>query len=400
MRTWSPFRRVFLIVLDGVGAGESPDAAAYGDAGSSTLCNLSRAARLELPTLLSLGLGNIEGLGECFPPATHPLAAFGRMLAASPAKDTTTGHWELMGIVRKRAPQTFPHGFPPELMAELSRITGSRFIGNEVASGTEFIQRLGDEHMRTGALIIYSSADSVMQIAAHEEIVPLKKLYRICKEARQLMQGEYEVDRIIARPFIGDKENGFTRTLNRRDFSIPPPPNFLDSLVAEGVEVTLIGKLDDVFAGRGFTRGTHTACNADTASALQDDMGRSDGFWFVNFIDFDMLYGHRNETLGFALALNEFDEWLGGFLPQLLLADLLIITADHGNDPTTASTDHSREYVPLLAFTPGAPGVALGTRATFADAGATALSALGVEPAHGLAGESFCGSIIASLSQR
>jgi phosphopentomutase len=388
------FKRVFLAVMDGAGAGEAPDAAAFGDAGSSTLCHIAQSAKLHIPNLLGLGLGCIEGLGECFPPASKPLASYGRMNEASPAKDTTTGHWEMMGVIRAHSGQVFPHGFPPAVIDELERRSGRGLIGNEVASGTEIIQRLGAEHLLTGSLIVYTSADSVMQIAAHETIVPPPVLYRVCRVARELMQGGWEVDRIIARPFKGDEKSGFVRTLNRRDFSIPPPSNFLDTLRSAGVEVTVVGKLDDIFAGRGFSRSLHTGSSADTAAALQNEMGRSQGFWFINFIDFDQLYGHRNDVQGFAHALDEFDEWLGGFLPQMQPPDLLLITADHGNDPTTPSTDHSREYVPLLAYAPAFPrGVALGTRSTFADAGAAVLEAFKLVKPDGLAGEGFCGNI-------
>jgi phosphopentomutase len=391
------FNRVFLIVMDGAGAGEAPDAAAFGDAGSSTLCHIAQAAKLNIPNLLELGLGCIEGLGDCFPPANKPLASYGRMREASPAKDTTTGHWEMMGVVRAQSPQTFPAGFPPAVIDELERRSGRSFIGNEVASGTEIIQRLGAEHLLTGSLIVYTSADSVMQIAAHETIVPLPVLYRVCRVARDLMQDSWEVDRIIARPFKGDEKSGFVRTLNRRDFSIPPPHNFLDVMRAAGVEVTLAGKLDDIFAGRGFSRSLHTGSSADTAAAVQSEIGRTQGFWFVNFIDFDQLYGHRNDVQGYARALGEFDEWLGCFIPQLLRADLLLITADHGNDPTTPSTDHSREYVPLLAYAPAFPrGVALGTRPTFADIGASVLEAFCLAKPDGLAGEGFCGNLTGS----
>jgi phosphopentomutase len=400
MKSQGAFKRVFLLVMDGVGAGEAPDAATFGDEGSSTLCHITQSVKLNVPNLLQLGLGCIEGLGACFTPTPSPLASYGRMREASPAKDTTTGHWEMMGVIRDHAPRTFPRGFPPELMAKLSHATGSSFIGNEAASGTEIIQRLGEEHLRTGALIVYTSADSVMQIAAHETIVPLQRLYRVCRQARELMQGEYEVDRIIARPFQGSVAGSFVRTLHRRDYSIAPPRNYLDELKAAGIEVTLIGKLEDIFAGRGFTRSFHTSSNEDTALGLQNDMGRESGLWFVNFIDFDQHCGHRNDVQAYARALGLFDDWLGAFLPQIRTTDLLIITADHGNDPTTRCTDHSREYVPLLAYTPSARGRALGTRSTFADAGATVMQALGMGNLRGLAGESFCGSISASLSQR
>lgn len=395
------FKRVFLLVMDSVGIGEAPDAADFGDEGCCTLGHVAGQAELRLPTLLSLGLGNIVAPAPGLQAVEHPLAFFGRMAEASPAKDTTTGHWELMGVIRQCAPPTYPDGFPPELIEEFSRQIGRGVLGNKAASGTEIIVELGPEHSRTGAVIVYTSADSVFQVAAHKDIVPLNELYRICRVARELTHGECQVDRVIARPFTGNAETGFTRTSERRDYSLPPPYNYLDVLLEAGVSVTLVGKLDDVFAGRGYQRSLHTTGNAETGSALMElkDTGAG-GFYFANFIDFDMLYGHRNDVAGYARALNEFDCWLAGFLAGWRPGDLLILTADHGNDPTTASTDHSRELVPLLVYHSRSMGSVvirdLGTRMSFADAGATVAACLGVSRPVELAGEHFCDNICPS----
>ena len=396
------FRRVFLIVMDGVGIGALPDADAYGDAGSCTLGALT-ACGLRIPTLESLGIGNIPGAPSGIPPARPARAFFGRLAEQSPGKDSTTGHWELMGVVRESMPRTFPHGFPRGLIQEFSRRIGRGVLGNRAASGTEIIAQLGCEHIRTGSVIVYTSADSVFQVAAHKDVVPLEELYRICQLARELLHGEYAVDRVIARPFVGSGESGFQRTKERRDFSLPPPRNCLDTLVEAGVEVTLVGKLEDMFAGRGFTRSFRTACNDETAgelSRLRRDGGG--GFYFANFIDFDMLYGHRNDVEGFAKALSAFDGWLASFTDEWFDGDLLLLTADHGNDPATPSTDHSREYVPLLVFRgeplPGLAVADLGTRKTFADVGATIVRCLGIDqPGSPLAGQDFYANITAGL---
>ncbi len=392
------FQRVFLIVMDGVGVGAAPDAAAFGDEGSCTLGHVAANAELHLPTLLSLGLGNIEGSGSSLLPADSPEGFFGRLTEASLAKDTTTGQWELMGVIRQRAPRSYPNGFPRELVEEFSRRIGREVLGNRPASGTEIIAELGAEHVRTGAVIVYTSADSVFQIAAHKDVVPLDELYRICGIARELMQNEWEVDRVIARPFIGDSEQGFVRTAERRDFSLAPPYNYLDLLSEAGVRVVLIGKLEDIFAGRGFDESMHTSCSEETGQALSElkRIGRP-GFYLANFIDFDMLYGHRNNTEGFADALCAFDRWLTGFIADWPATDLLILTADHGNDPTTPSTDHSRECVPLLVYhtLPVGAGVLrdLGTRRTFADVGATVALCFGRKKPEDLAGDDFCANI-------
>jgi phosphopentomutase len=387
--------------MDSVGIGEAPDAANFGDMGCNTLGHVAAQAELSLPALLSLGLGNIVAPAPGLQAVERPLGFYGRMAEASPAKDTTTGHWELMGVIRQCAPPTYPDGFPPELIEEFSGRIGRGVLGNKAASGTEIMSELGQEQLRTGAVIVYTSADSVFQVAAHKDIVPLDELYGICRVARELTYGEYQVDRVIARPFVGSAKAGFTRTSERRDYSRPPPYNYLDALIEARVLVTLVGKLDDIFAGRGYRRSLHTTCNIDTGSALMElkDTG-AEGFYFANFIDFDMLYGHRNDVVGYARALNEFDCWLTGFLADWRVGDLLILTADHGNDPTTASTDHSREFVPLLVYHSGSVGNTairdLGTRDSFADAGATVAACLGVSKPAELAGEDFCANICSS----
>ncbi len=366
-------RRAILLLLDGVGVGELPDAAAYGDEGSNTLVNMAKAVGgLNLPTLQRLGLGNIASI-EGVPATVTPLACYGKMREVSAGKDTTTGHWEIAGIIRTKPFPTYPNGFPPEIIEAFEQAIGRKVLGNKPASGTAIIEELGEEHLRTGYPIVYTSADSVFQIAAHEEVVPVETLYHWCAIAREILRGEHEVARVIARPFIGTPGN-FKRTPKRKDFSVPPPhPTLLDALTEAGLTVVTVGKVDDIFAGRGVTKAVHTTSNSDgmqRVAALVEE----DGFDFLwcTFVDFDTLYGHRNDPHGFAQALQEFDQWLGEFLPKLREGDLLLITADHGNDPTTPSTDHSREYVPLLVWTPTLQqGQPLGVRETFADVTAT-----------------------------
>jgi len=366
------FHRVIWIVLDSVGIGEMPDAAAYGDAGSDTLGNIAKQRRLLLPNMAELGLGNIKPLSN-IGPAEHPRASFGRCALASPGKDTTTGHWEMVGIHLEKPFPLYPHGFPREIMDEFERRIGRSTLGNCAASGTEIIRELGEEHLRTGKPIVYTSADSVFQVAAHEEVIPLWELYKICETARAILRGPYEVGRVIARPFIGNP-GSFTRTANRKDYAVPPPKGMLlDQLEANDVRVYSVGKIFDVFLGRGIEDHEKTKDNRDgmakTLAAL-DELDR--GLLFVNLVDFDQLYGHRNDVEGYAKALEDFDAWLPSLYPQLSKDDLLIVTADHGCDPTTPSTDHSREYVPLLAFPPRKPdGVALGLRSTLSDIGQT-----------------------------
>ncbi|MDI6906202.1 MAG: phosphopentomutase [Thermoanaerobacterales bacterium] len=385
--------RVFLIVLDSVGCGALPDAAAYGDAGSNTLGHTAAAVGgLKLPHLAAMGLGNVIRL-DGVPPAFTPRASWGRMAERSPGKDTTTGHWELAGLILDRPFPVYPEGFPPEVIGEFERLIGRRTLGNRPASGTVIIQELGEEHLRTGYPIVYTSADSVFQVAAHEDVIPVDELYRICRIAREILQGEHAVGRVIARPFTGAPGN-FRRTERRHDFSLPPTgPTVLDALSKAGVPVTAVGKIYDIFAGRGISRAIHTADNDEGLRAITGaaaDVAR--GLIFANLVDFDMLYGHRNDPRGYAAALEAFDAALPGITVLLRPGDLLIITADHGCDPTTASTDHSREYVPLLVFNPTRPaGRALGTRETFADVAATIAAAFGLRwPT----GESFLKSVV------
>jgi len=381
----SPFTRAIVIVLDSVGIGELPDAAAYGDEGSNTLGNIARRVPLAVPTLRRLGLDRLVDIGGMVSGAA-PRGAIGRMAEASAGKDSVTGHWEMMGIVLGNAFPTFPHGFPAELLQEFSRRTGRGVLGNRAASGTQIIDDLGAEHMKTGALIVYTSADSVFQIAAHEDIVPLPELYRVCEVAYELVGEGLGVGRVIARPFVG-QPGTFQRTSNRRDYALPPPAEtLLDRAKAAGWPVVAIGKIEDLFAGRGMTAAVHTRSDADGMDELARQMRTVErGLIFVNLVDFDTQYGHRNDAAGYARNLEQFDERLARLLPSVRDTDLLIVTADHGNDPTTASTDHAREYVPLLAT--GAKVVAgrhLGTRETFADLGQTLAELFDLSPlAHG-----------------
>jgi phosphopentomutase len=374
-------RKAILLVLDGVGIGELPDAADYGDEGSNTLVNMAKAVGgLNLPNLQRMGLGNIEQI-EGIPPAEKPIACYGKMREVSAGKDTTTGHWEIAGIIREKPFPTYPNGFPPEIIEAFEKAIGRKVLGNKPASGTVIIEELGEEHLRTGYPIVYTSADSVFQIAAHEEIVPVEQLYEWCRIAREILRGEHEVARVIARPFIGTPGN-FKRTARRKDFSVPPPyPTLLDALTEAGLKVVTVGKVDDIFAGRGVTFAVHTSDNRDGMQQVETLTTQGDfDFLWCTLVDFDTVYGHRNNPQGFAQALREFDEWLGNFLPKLREGDLLIITADHGNDPTTPSTDHSREYVPLLIWTPSLrEGKPLGVRQTFADVAATIADWLKVE---------------------
>jgi phosphopentomutase len=392
----SPFRRAIVIVMDSVGIGELPDAAAYGDAGSDTIGHIAARIPLAVPTLRALGLPRIAALGSAphaspIPVAsrtsrTQPLdAAVGRMAEASAGKDSVTGHWEMMGIVLDRPFPVFPTGFARELLAEFSERTGRRVIGNKAASGTAIIEELGAEHLRTGALIVYTSADSVFQVAAHQDVVPLPELYRICEIAYELVGQGLGVGRVIARPFVG-APGGFKRTANRRDFAIPPPgATLLDHVKTSGLPVVAIGKIEDLFAGRGMTAAFHTTSDDHGMDCVERQLQQLDrGLVFTNLVDFDTLYGHRNDAAGYAENLERFDRRLGAALPLVRDDDLLVVTADHGNDPTTASTDHSREYVPLIVAGARVRPVDLGTRRTFADLGQTLAEIFGVGPlAHG-----------------
>lgn len=378
------FARVFLVVLDSVGAGELPDAALYGDEGSDTLGNIAREVPLALPHLRSLGLGRVAAIGGV--PGT-PRGACGRMAERSPGKDSVTGHWEMMGIVLDRPFPTFPHGFSADIIAEFERRIGRGTIGNVVASGTAIIDALGAEHIRTGRPIVYTSADSVFQIAAHENVIPIEEQYRICEIAFELVGTGLGVGRVIARPFVGEP-GAFVRTANRHDYALEPfGDTVLDRLTASGVPVLAVGKISDLFAGRGIPAALHQANDAEGMAHLSHALDTVDrGLVFANLVDFDTQYGHRNDTPGYAANLERFDAWLGPALERLRADDLLVITADHGNDPTTPSTDHSREYVPVLAVGPRVPGgVDLGTRTTFADLGQTVAENFAVGPmAHGV----------------
>lgn len=388
--------RVAVIVLDGVGIGALPDAAEYGDEGSNSVGNTSRAVGgLNLPNMGRLGLGNLTEV-EGVPPRRETLGAYGRLAEASKGKDSTIGHWELMGVISPRPLPTYPDGFPQGLIEEFERRIGRRTLGNIAISGTVVIEELGEEHMRTGSPIVYTSADSVFQIAAHEEVIPLDELYRLCQIAREMLTGEHSVGRVIARPFVGEPGN-FTRTGNRRDFSLPPPePTLLDRLVDGGWEVIGVGKIDDLFAKRGLTICHHTVDNVLGAEEIIRQLGGdSRGLILANLIEFDMIYGHRNNPKGYARALEVFDSQLPQIMGAMQARDVLFIVADHGNDPTTASTDHSREYVPLLAYGEQVKeGVDLGTRDTFADVGATVADLLGIDPLPN--GTSFAGQILRS----
>jgi len=382
----SRFERIIWIVLDSVGIGELPDAADYGDVGRDTLGHIARSRRLQLPNLVRLGLGNIKPLAHLSPPAA-PAGSFGKGATVSPGKDTTTGHWEMAGIWLDQAFPVYPHGFPKELMAEFERQIGRRTIGNKPASGTEIIKELGEEHLRTGFPIVYTSGDSVFQIAAHEEVIPIAELYRMCEIARKLLDGPHRVGRVIARPFSGPPGN-FRRTERRHDYAVEPPrPMLLDVLGDLGVPVFGVGKIHDIYNGRGVGNYITTKNNADGMAKLSESLARQPaGLIFANLVDFDMLYGHRKDVEGFARSLEEFDELLGPFLAELRPADLLLVTADHGcdPDPVNPTTDHSREYVPILAYSPGAArGANLGTRATLADMGQTVAENFGGRIPHG-----------------
>lgn len=371
-------RRAVILVLDGVGAGAAADAADYGDVGSDTLGHVAEACGgLELPAMERLGLGRTRPLPGVSADV-EPEAAWGLMEPVSAGKDSTTGHWELAGVKLERRFPTYPHGFPGDLVREFSARTGRRVIGNVAGSGTHVLERFGPEHQRTGAWILYTSADSVFQLAAHEEVVPLAELYAACEVARALLVPPDDVSRVIARPFVGEA-GAYVRTANRRDLSLAPPrPTLLDALAEAGVPRAGVGKVDDLFAGRSLS-ATHTTGNAEGIRLVREWLaGDSGGLLFANLVDFDQLYGHRNDVAGFYRALREFDAALPSLLSLCREDDLFCITADHGNDPTTPSTDHARERVPLLVAGPGVVPVALGTRATFGDLGATVAEWLGV----------------------
>lgn len=374
-------KRIFLIVLDSVGIGEMPDAAQYGDEGSNTLAACAASGKLLVPNMIRLGLSEIDGVplpsgGEV------PAGSFARLEELSKGKDTTIGHWEIAGIVSPKPMPTYPNGFPKEALDEFSRRTGRAVLCNRPYSGTKVIEDYGEEHMKTGALIVYTSADSVFQIAAHEAIVPIEQQYEYCEIAREILQGEHGVGRVIARPFIG-KPGSFKRTSNRHDFSLKPPAEtMLDRLGQAGLDTIGVGKIYDIFAGKGISETYRTTGNTNgmevTRVLAEKDFH---GLCFVNLVDFDMMYGHRNDVTGYTLALNEFDRWLGDFLPLMRKGDVLMITADHGCDPATPSTDHSREYTPLLIYGNQIPaGVNLGTKKGFCRIAATVCDLFGISP--------------------
>lgn len=386
-------KRVFIIVLDSFGIGELPDAADYGDVGSNTLLSISKSPKFHIPNLRQLGLINIDGV-TAGTPAPAPVGNFARMIEMSKGKDTTIGHWEMAGIISESPLPTFLDGFPREVIEKLEKATGRKILCNMPYSGTEVIAKYGQEHVQTGALIVYTSADSVLQIAAHEEVVPLEQLYAYCQMARDIMAGEYGVGRIIARPFIGQYPD-FKRTSNRHDFSLAPPKTtMLDLLAANGFETLGVGKIYDIFAGKSVSWTTRTKNNRDGMEKTIELLDRDfNGLCFVNLVDFDMLYGHRNDVDGYANAISEVDVQIGEFMSKMKPADILIITADHGCDPATASTDHSREYVPLLMYGEKLKnGINLGTRMTFSDIAATVLDIFGVE--NTLPGESVLDKIL------
>jgi len=379
------FERIVWVVLDSVGVGAMPDAPEFHDPpGADTLGNIARLRGLKLPNLARMGLGNIKPF-QGIPPAAAPTGAYGRCTLASPGKDTTTGHWEMVGIHLAKPFPLYPNGFPAGVLNEFERRIGRHAMGNVAASGTEIVRELGAEHMRTGSPIVYTSADSVFQVAAHEEVIPLWEQYKICQTAREILRGPHEVGRVIARPFIGEPGN-FTRTANRHDYAVPPPKDMLlDRLEARGVLVRSVGKIFDVFLGRGIRDGVKTKNNADgMAKTLAAMAEPGAGLIFVNLVDFDQQYGHRNDVEGYGAALEQFDAWLPEFESALRPGDLAVFTADHGCDPTVPGTDHTREYVPLLAAGPQVRGgVDLGLRASLSDIGQTVAANFGVSINHG-----------------
>ena len=374
-------KRIFLIVLDSFGIGAMPDSESFGDVDVNTLAACVATGKLHIPNLIAAGLGNIEGV-TCLPRADAPAGSYARLAEASMGKDTTIGHWEIAGIVSPDPLPTYPNGFPEEVLAPFQAATGRGVLANAPWSGTAVLDAYGEEHMRTGDLIVYTSADSVFQIAAHEAVVPLPKLYDYCHIAREQLTGKHGVGRVIARPFVGPGKGQFRRTSNRHDYSLEPPgTTLLDAVKAAGLDSIAVGKIHDIFAGKGDTEHVYNQSNADGMQHTTNFAAKEfHGLCFVNLVDFDMQFGHRRDAVGYAHALNEFDAWLGGFLETLGADDLVLITADHGCDPAyTATTDHTREYVPLLALGKRVKPVNLGTRQTFADIAATVAELLDVE---------------------
>ena len=387
-------KRIFLIVLDSFGIGAMPDAESFGDVNVNTLASCASSPLLNIPTMIAAGLGNIDGV-SCLPRVESPMGAYARLRETSMGKDTTIGHWEIAGVVSPQPLPTYPQGFPQEVLDAFTEATGRGCLCNLPYSGTDVIRDYGQEHLDTGKWIVYTSADSVFQIAAHEELVPLEELYDACRKARALLRGKHGVGRVIARPFVGDAVSGFRRTPNRHDYSLEPPKEtMLDAIKAAGLDSIGVGKINDIFAGQGTTEYVYNKSNANGMEhtdryAAQDFKG----LCFVNLVDFDMTFGHRRDIGGYAQALTEFDSWLSGFLPKLGQEDLVMITADHGCDPGyTATTDHTREYVPLLVLGKAVKPGNLGTRSSFADIAATVTELLGVT--YDTPGESFASEII------
>lgn len=387
-------KRAIIIVLDSFGIGEMPDADKFGDKGSNTLGNICKnITNLKISNMQNLGLGNIDGV-DSIQKVTEVKGCYGRMSEASRGKDTTVGHWEIAGLITEKAFPTYPNGFPEEVIINFEKAIGKKIIGNYASSGTEILEKLGEEHKKTGCPIVYTSADSVFQVAAHEEVISIEELYKICEIAREVLGEEHKVARIIARPFLGEEGN-FTRTKNRKDFSIEPPEKTMLNYIMEASKpVVAVGKIEDIFSGYGITEAVHTKNNMDGVDKTIDYMKTvSEGLIFTNLVDFDMMYGHRNDVKGYAKALEEFDNRLPEIINSLKEEDILILTADHGCDPTTESTDHSREYVPILIYGKNINcGINLGTRETFADIAKTVLDYLEINE-NKVAGKSFLSEI-------
>ena len=387
-------KRIFLIVLDSFGIGAMPDSEKFGDVGVNTLRSCATSRKLDIPNMIAAGLGNIDGV-DCLPKAAAPAGAYARLAESSMGKDTTIGHWEIAGVVSPEPLPTYPDGFPQEVLDAFEKATGRGVLCNLPYSGTDVIRDYGQEQIATGKWIVYTSADSVFQVAAHEDYIPLQELYDACHKARQILRGKHGVGRVIARPYVGDGVSGFKRTPNRHDYSLEPPKTtMLDAIKASGLDCLAVGKIHDIFAGRGDTEFVFNRSNADGMAHTADFAARDfHGLCFVNLVDFDMQYGHRRDINGYAGALTEFDRWLGTFLPTLGEDDLVMITADHGCDPAyTATTDHTREYVPLLILGQKVKPVSLGTRPTFADIAATVTDLLGVD--FDTPGKSFAHEIV------
>ena len=387
-------KRIFLIVLDSFGIGAMPDSESFGDVGVNTLAACATSAKLQIPNMIAAGLGNIDGV-SCLPKTDAPTGAFARLAEASMGKDTTIGHWEIAGVISPEPLPTYPNGFPQEVLDAFTEATGRGCLCNLPYSGTDVIRDYGQQQLDTGKWIVYTSADSVFQVAAHEEFIPLEELYDACHKARNILRGKHGVGRVIARPFVGDAVNGFKRTSNRHDYSLEPPkPTMLDAIKAAGLDSIAVGKIHDIFAGYGDTEYVYNKSNTNGMEHTVNYAAKDfHGLCFVNLVDFDMLYGHRRDIDGYAAALTEFDSWLGNFLPTLGQEDLVMITADHGCDPAyQATTDHTREYVPLLILGKAVRPGDLGTRKSFADIAATVTDLLGVE--YDTPGKSFAKEIL------